>query len=143
MIDAFTIADAVRDRINGGEYDLPVNATTVIPRTDRLEDVRGLQITVLPTAIDTEPLSRSEDESIFQVSIGIQKHLETTGDAEVRTLHALVRAIQARVKRFNVIDGTECAAWQGGTISPIWSASNLIQRKMFTSVIDLVYRVAE
>jgi hypothetical protein len=143
MIDAFDIADALRDRINAGKYALPVNATTAIPRTDRLEDVRDLQVTVLPTGIDSEPLSRSEDESTFQISIGIQKHLETNEDSEVRELHKLTRAIQARVNRFNVTVGNECASWQGGTIAPIWSATNLIQKRIFTSVIDLVYRVAE
>jgi hypothetical protein len=140
MIDAFDIADAVRDRINSGVYAVPVNATTAIPRTDRLEEIRDLTVTVLPVGIDTEPLTRAQDEDRYQISIGIQKHLETTTDAEIRELHKLTRAIQARVNRFNVTAGSDCADWIGGTINPIWSASNLIQKRIFTAVIDLTYR---
>jgi len=143
MIDAFNIADALADRINSGTYSTPVNATTTIPRTDRLEDVRGLQVTVLPTGIDTEPLSRAQDENTFQISVGIQKHLETGDDEEVRRLHRLTREIQRRLNRFSVTIGNDCADWMSGTIAPIWSPTNLIQKRIFTAVIDLTYRGVE
>lgn len=138
-MDTFQAADQIAERINSGDYSQEVNAEVKIPRTDRLEDIKDLQVTVLPVSLESQPDSRVRNRETYSISVGIQKKVDGTRINEVRELHQLVREIQSHLDRFNLNVNGERAAWKNGTIDPIFSAQHLTQNGVFSSVIDLTY----
>lgn len=142
MINAFSVADALAEHINTGTYDWDFTAQVKIPRSSSLEELRDLQVMVLPTEYLTEPTDRTSDENIIPVSVGIQYKIKgdvNDTDAAVRSGHELGLQIMDKCRRveLQVPFGAEttCVYCRRVTMAPVFSLDHLLNYRVFTTVV--------
>ena len=143
------IADAVVAELNGEDADFSqaFEAQRRVRPSFELTDLAELRVTVVPKGFEASIASRSLSQYDVQVDIGIQKKFfaKTAGgdeDTEVPVMCGLVEEIADFLKGKR-LEGTGCsAAWLGPAVNePIYSTEHLAEKRLFTSVLTLTYRV--
>ena len=143
MIDGFTLADGVAQRINDGSYSYPVNASVEIPRENDPQSLKVVKCMVIPTSESIANFTRNESDDTFTIGISVQKLLDSgrNFDGEVRGLHVLVQEIRLQVERERVTDANgdtwKCVSME---IDPVFSADHLLEQSLFTSVMNTDWR---
>ena len=140
------IADAVVALLNGEDADFSQDFTAQrrVRPSFELTDLAELRVTVVPKAMETSTASRSLSQYDVQVDVGIQKKLPAGADedVEVATMCGLVEEIADFLKG-KALEGTGWrAVWaQPATNDPVYSVEHLAEKRVFTSVLTLTYRV--
>ena len=136
------IADAVAAELNGavpGTFSEDFTAERrVLPEFD-LEDLAGLKVTVVPKSVQIAGSTRSACQYDIAVDIGIQKKLGTDLDAEVAAMGTLVDEITDFLRR-RPLAAMSSTVWVGTTNDPVYAPAHLAERRVFTSVLTIVYR---
>ena len=135
------IADAVAAHVNAGTFSQPVNAVRMYQPAFTLEDLADLRVSVVPRTVGIAAASR--DSSTFEcvVDVGVQKKLPAEGEqGEIDALLDLVEEITDHLRLKRLPDAPE-AAWTGIAHEPVVSSESLEQRRVFTSVLSVTYRI--
>ena len=132
------LADALAEALSADELSLPVTAERrYLPQVD-LEDADTLHVFIAPRAIATSLATRTSTEDLYTVDIAVIKRAAT--DAEADTLAGLVAEI-ADWTRFRGLSGMPGAVWTGVEVNPVFAPEHLKERRQFTSVISVTYRM--
>ena len=140
------IADAVAGLLNGEDADFSQDfeAQRRVRPNFELADLADLRVTVVPKGFEASVASRSLSQYDVQVDVGIQKKLAAGGDedTEVATMCGLVEEIADFLKG-NRLEGTGwSASWVRPAVNdPVYSTEHLAEKRVFTSVLTLTYRV--
>ncbi len=147
MALAIDIADAVVNELASGTFSQLINVTHRVLPEYELAELKELQVTVVPAAVEISSGSRTLSQYDVRIDIGIQKKLpltsETPGsnlDTEVAQLCGLVDEVAEFIKRRSLQDA-RYALWLRTANEPIYAADHLTERRLFTSVLTVTYRV--
>ena len=141
-MEVFELCEAIANHLNslptppGPAGSIPYNADTTLPKAKRLEDIRDLDVRVLPASHITQTISRSSDELTAEVLVGIQQHLEGDLDEELRVRHELSRFFQKSLNR--VAFGPWC--YYATALDPVFVHEHLEQHSVFTCMLRLTYK---
>ena len=140
------IADAVTAELNGEDADFSqaFEAQRKVRPSFELTDLADLRVTVVPKGFEASVASRSLSQYDVQVDIGIQKKLSAGADedTEVATMCGLVEEIADFLKGRRVEGEGWSAAWARPAVNdPVYSTEHLAEKRVFTSVLTLTYRV--
>jgi len=143
MVTIVDIADAVAATLNApGEPGFSQSLTAerkALPAFE-LADLTGLHVTVVPKAVEVTGASRSLSQHDCQIDVGVQKKLGSDLDGEVATLCGLVEEIAAFLRR-RPLASVPGAAWVRSANEPVYSPEHLAEKRLFTSVITVTYRL--
>ena len=108
---------------------------------DDVKDLRDLQVSVLPATYTEAMMSRQADQREYGVDVAVQQHLDSP-QADADVLDELVEAILALFnrRRLSLADGF-AALWTGAANAPIYIPQHLAEKRVYTSVIRLTWKV--
>jgi hypothetical protein len=143
MIDFIQIADAAKNLLNSGTFCLEATIERVIiPELTQADiEARTLKVSVVPKAIDNEPISRSQDTNEYKIDIGIQKKIEDI-ETEVPTLLIFVKEVVNFLKRKSLPTKPQ-AHYIGLENKSIYDVAHLSEHHVFTTVITVSYRALD
>ena len=136
------IADAVVAALNGSQQVF--TAERRVRPNFELADLADLRVTVVPKGVEITGASRSLSQYDVQVDVGIQKKLPAGSDedAEVATMCGLVEEVADFLKGKPLEGDGWRASWVRPAVNePVYSTEHLAEKRVFTSVLTLTYRV--
>ena len=136
------IADAVVAALNGSQQVF--TAERRVRPNFELADLADLRVTVVPKGFEASVASRSLSQYDVQVDIGIQKKLPAGADedTEVPVMCSLVEEIADFLKGKPLEGDGWRASWVRPAVNePVYSTEHLAEKRVFTSVLTLTYRV--
>jgi len=145
MATIIDIADAVAATLNDpGEPGFSQSFTAerkALPAFD-LADLAGLHVTVVPKGVEVTGASRSLTQHDVQIDVGVQKKLSAGSEleADVAALCGLVEEIAAFLRR-RPLTGVPGAVWVRSANAPVYSPEHLAEKRLFTSVVTVTYRL--
>jgi len=136
------IADAVAAELAGGEFSQGFTPQRSVLPDYELADLKDLQVTVVPRGVEITGASRALSQHDVQIDVGVQKKLsaDTEMDAEVAELLGLVEEIADFMAR-RPLQAMPLAAWVKTANDPVYAPEHLAEKRVFTSVLTLTYRV--
>lgn len=140
MSQIVDVAEAILVALNAETFSPVFTATRDYAPEFDLQN-KALRVTVVPSALPTGILSRSESQSDVRIDIGVQKKLSgSVTNAEIDTLIGLVEqiAIFIRTER-----GFSTSRWIGTENDPIYSQEHMKDMHQFTSVLTVTLRLVE
>jgi len=140
------IADAVVAVLNGDDADFSqaFDAQRRVRPSVELADLADLQVTVVPKGFEVSIASRSLSQYDVQVDVGIQKKLAAGADedTEVPVMCGLVEEVADFLKGKRLEWTGWSASWVRPAVNePVYSTEHLAEKRVFTSVLTLTYRV--
>ncbi len=137
------IADAVVAELNGDDFSQAFTAQRRVRPSFELADLADLRVTVVPKGVEITGASRSLSQYDVQVDIGIQKKLPAGADedTEVPTMCGLVEEVADFLKGKPLEGDGWRASWVRTANEPVYSTEHLAEKRVFTSVLTLTYRV--
>ena len=143
MSTIIDIADAVAATLNApGEPGFSQSFTAArkaLPAFE-LADLAGLHVTVVPKGVEITGASRSLSQHDYQIDVGVQKKVGSELEADVAALCGLVEEIAVFLRR-RALTGAPGAAWVRSANEPVYSPEHLAEKRLFTSVLTVTYRV--
>ena len=140
MATIIDIADAVAAALNApgepGFSQAFTAARKALPAFE-LADLAGLHVTVVPKGVEVTGASRSLSQHDFLIDVGVQKKLGSDLEAETAAMLALVDEIAGFLGRRAVAG----AAWVRSLNEPVYSPEHLAEKRLFTSVLTVTYRL--
>jgi len=136
------IADAVVAELAAGSFSQSFTPERrVLPIFD-LPDLKGLHVTVVPRGVEIAGASRAMSTHDVRIDVGIQKKVGTDLDAEVAQLCGLADEIAAYLQR-RPLAGVPSASWVRTANEPVYAPEHLAEKRLFTGVLTLTYRVVK
>ena len=143
MATIIDIADAVAATLNDpGEPSFSQSFTAerkALPAFE-LADLAGLHVTVVPKAVEITGASRSLSQHDVQIDVGVQQKVGSELEADVAALCGLVEEIAAFLRR-RPLGSVAGAAWVRSANEPVYSPEHLAEKRLFTSVLTVTYRL--
>ncbi len=134
------ISDAVVTELAGGAFSQSFTPQRRVLPEHELADLKSLSVTVVPRGVEITGSSRTMSQHDVQIDIGIQKKIGKATDTEVATLLGLVDEIVDFLKR-RTLQAAPWAAWIRTANEPVYAPDHLAEKRLFTSVLTLTYRV--
>ena len=137
------IATAVTAELNAapqGTFEPSVQAVCSVLPVYELSAMADLKVTVVPKAVQIDGATRATSQFDVQIDIGIQKKLGNDLEAEVAVLLDLVDRI-ADYLRNRPLSSAPHAMWVSTANEPVYAPEHLADKRLFTSVLTLTYRV--
>ena len=134
------IAAAVASELNGTSFAMPFTAMRAYRPVFSLPELETLRVTVMPREYKGTPQTRGKDQYDYQIDVAVQKKIDLDTVKEGDALMALVEEIQTHF-RGGRLAAYEGAAWVKAANDPAYVPEHIDQRKVFTSVATLTYRV--
>jgi len=134
------IADAVTGELAGGSFSQPFTPQRSVLPNCELADLQDLRVTVVPRGVEITGSSRALSQHDVQIDVGVQRKLGTDLDTEVAELVGLVEEIAEFLKR-RPLAAVPQACWVKTTNEPVYAPDHLAEKRLFTSVLTLTYRL--
>ena len=131
------VAQAVADALNAHEFSVAFTAERMALPAFTLEEMQTLHVTVVPREIASSILDRARDEDEVKVDVAVQKKVASAAVEEVDPLLALVQEIADFLNRTAMGDAT----WKKTENKPVYAPEHLREKRLFTSVLTLTYRL--
>jgi len=139
------IADAVVAKLNAATFSEAFVAVLGYDVQYDIEEMSALHVTVLPATLDQGISARRFAQEDIRIEIGVQKKLPpkntpATDAVEIGELISLTEAIGDFLRGESLAD-FPAATWISQSIEPVVSRDLLREKRLFTSVIAVNYRV--
>jgi hypothetical protein len=140
------IADAVVSELNAAQtppapgFGQTFTAVRAYRPQFDLADLKTLQVTVVPKAIEIINITRQANQNDVAVDVAVQKKVDPADTAEMDGLMALVEKLGDffRLRRLTALP---TALWTKTENVPIYAPEHLETKQVFTSVLTLTFRV--
>ena len=142
MHPCIALADAIVEYLNDGSFALSFDANRRLAPSFSLQELESLQVSVVPKVLSVAPFSRTEFTYDIGVDIGIQKRVDPQSDAEIDSLMTLVAEVLDYLLNAT-IPGHPSARWTESKNEPIYSPQTLDEKRVFMSVITVMYSVTK
>lgn len=136
------LADAVVAALNAGKFSLAFTAQRLYRPYFDLPEMSTLHVTVVPDSMVLTQHTRVTMANESKVDVAVQRKYKTEDAAELDPLMVLVEEIAAMFAQNRVI------AELGAVLlkvehAPVYSPEHMQDKRMFTSIITLTYRMAD
>lgn len=140
MPTVIDLADAVVVELEAGTFSQAFTPVRRILPDFELAELATLRVSVVPKAVEITGATRASSQYDMQVDIGIQKHVGADRDDDVVGLCTLVDEI-ADWLRGRALGEAAYAQWVRTLNDPIYAPEHLLEKRVFTSVLTLTYRM--
>ena len=134
------IADAVVTELAGGVFSQGVSPQRRVLPEYELADLKDLHVTVVPKGMEIAGATRALAQHDVRIDIGIQKKIGKEIDTDVTVLLGLVDELADFLKRRPLAAAPQ-AIWVKTDSDPIYAPDHLAERRLFTAILTLTYRV--
>jgi len=140
-----SLAEAVKDELNaavsGGEFGaVSFTARRVnVPLFD-LADLTDIHVTVVGRSFAEQVASRSDSAADLDIDVAVQKKVPSVDPSEIDPLADLVESIMAFFRNRRLA-GMASASWTGTRNEMLYIPEHLDEKRLFTSVVTLSYRL--
>lgn len=136
-------ANAVMHTINSGDdYTLPFTAKVMFLPKHEPNDLKVLQVTVVPVANSITKIGRGQvnNENDVSINVGIQKIIES--DADIVALHELAEEIIKFMTHTRLVDQPNIS-WYKTDHTVTYGTETLDDMDVFVSVLTLQYKAMQ
>ena len=139
MAAILQITEAVVAQLNAAPFSQPFVAVRSYAPSFSTAEMKSLHVTVVPRAAISEPLDRIRDAFRYEIDVAVQQKTDGTA-AALDPLMTLVEEIADRFRRRSLpgAAGARCIDVKN---APVFSPEHLDERRLFTSVLTLAFRV--
>lgn len=139
---AIDIADAIVSELAGHTFSEPLTVTRRVLPEYELSQLKNLTVTVVPKSVGINNITRESSSYNVAIDIGIQQKISKDTDADVARLSGIVTELVSFLNRRKL---TAFPAAQFKTIvnEPVYAPEHLSQKRLFTSIVTLVYKVID
>ena len=139
---AIDIADAIVTELNDNTFSEPLVITRRVLPEFELADLKALTVTIVPSSIQIDNITRSSSSFNVTIDIGIQQKIGKDTDSEVSRLSGVVSEIVAFMNR-RKLAGFSAAVFVSIANEPVYAPEHLSEKRLFTSIITLTYKVIQ
>ena len=140
MSTIIDIADAVTTELASGSFSQGFTPQRSVLPDYELADLQDLRVTVVPRGVEITGSSRTMSQHDVQIDVGVQKKLGTDLNTEVAGLVGLVEEVAEFLKR-RPLAAVPQACWVKIANEPVYAPDHLADKRLFTSVLTLTYRL--
>ncbi len=138
------IADALVVQLTAGTFSQPISATRKYLANYEIKDLEPTAVvTVIPRNIVSSPVSRTTCQYDHTIDLAVQKKI-SGADEDLDALVNLVDEIEKalRLQTLTTASGRR-AKWTAAASDAAYDLKHLEEKRVFTSVLSLTYRVVE
>jgi hypothetical protein len=139
---AIDIADAIVAELGGNTFSEPLVATRRVLPEFELAELKALTVTVVPKSVAIANITRQSSSYEVAIDIGIQQKISADTDAEVARLSGVVTEIVTFMNR-RKLTGFPAAVFVSMANEPVYAPEHLSEKRLFTSLITVTYKVIE
>lgn len=142
-----SIADAVTAALNGASMSLPFTAERMYVPIHEMRDLAGLKVSVVPTALEGRLIDRSGRNLYdYTIHVGIQQSIGQGAMTYAQINAACDPLMQLCEEIADLFDGKAIASTPAARCvdvknEPIYSPLHIDEKRVFTSLITLVFRL--
>jgi len=134
------IADAVVDALNAATLSQPLAAERLYQPVFDLPEMDELHVSVVPKGVKVLASTRNQNQHDYAIDIGVQKRV--TDDAETDAMMLLTEEIADHFRLGRVqADGVGSVPLLTVATDPVFAPEHLTEKRVFTSVVTLTFRV--
>ena len=133
------IADAVVAELAGGEFSQSFTPERRVLPEFELPDLKDLQVTVVPRGVEIRAATRGMSWYDVQVDVAVQRKI-ADADEDVPALCGLVEEIADFLRGWRFVEEPS-AVWVSIVNEPVYSPEHLAEKRLFTSVLTVTYRL--
>jgi hypothetical protein len=138
------VADAVTQALNdasaAGTLSQSITAERLYFVDPDMTYPDGIYVPVIPTDLQSVPLTRGADQDDVFVDVGLIAKLETNEKQEVDALMALMEEIKSVLRQRLPLPNNRYASWFGRESKLLFSPEHLRERKKFFSITTFAFR---
>ena len=139
---AIDIADAIVAELEGSTFSEPLVVTRRVLPEYQIADLKALTVTVVPKSVDISNITRNSSSFEVAVDVGIQQKIGKDTDTEVTRLSGVVSEIVAFLNR-RKLTNVSGAIFVSIANEPVYAPEHLSEKRLFTSIITLTYKVIQ
>jgi len=132
------IADAIVAELNDHSFSVSFVSTREYAPEFELKELAELKVTVVPRGLERNIAGRGSRQNDYQVDIAIQKRVANNDDCD--NLMGLVQEIVEYLDDKTLSD-YPTARWFKTNNDPIFAPDHIQDKRCFTSILTLAYRV--
>ncbi len=136
--EVIDIADAVVAELNDGSFSQAFTALRKYRPEFELKELAELQVTVVPRSLERSIAGRGCRQIDYDIDIAVQKRI--SDDADCDALMGLVQEIIDYLDDHS-LTAYPAARWVKIVNDPIYAPEHLQDKRSFTSILTLTYRV--
>lgn len=139
---AIDIADAIVAELQTATFNEPlVISRRVLPEFE-LSELKDLTVTVVPKSVQIANITRQSSSFDVAVDIGIQQKIDKDTDTQVTRLSGIVTELVSYLNR-RTLASLPDVQFKSIVNEPVYAPEHLSQKRLFTSVITLHYKVIQ
>ena len=139
---AIDIADAIVTELGGNTFSESLVVTRRVLPEFEIADLKALTVTVVPKSVEINNITRSSSSFEVAVDIGIQQKISKDTDAEVARLSGVVSEIVTFLNR-RKLTTMATVIFVSIANEPVYAPEHLSEKRLFTSIITLTYKVIQ
>ena len=139
---AIDIADAIVTELDGNIFSEPVVVTRRVLPEYEIADLKALTVTVVPKSVGINNITRQSSSFEVAVDVGIQQKIGKDTDTEVARLSDMVTEIVAFMNR-RKLTNQPAAVFVSIANEPVYAPEHLSEKRLFTSIVTLHYKVIQ
>lgn len=137
------VADAVLDELQNNTFSQPFTSERVYLPRYTPKELKDLHVTVVPAGWQSDYQSRQMTRRLCTIQVGLQKKLTSEDNTEIDPLVGLAQEIEDYFRTIKRLKSVEAILMTVECLAVPADDDDLDQRKIFTSVLALTYRVVE
>lgn len=139
---ALDIADAMVAELAANTFSEPLVVTRRVLPEYEIADLKSLTVTVVPKAVGINNVTRQSSSFEVAIDVGIQQKIGKDTDAEVVRLSGVITELVSFLNRRKLAD-VPAAVFVSIANEPVYAPEHLSEKRLFTSILTLTYRVIQ
>ena len=139
---AIEIADAIVAELAVHTFSGPLTVSRRVLPEFELADLKALTVTVVPKSVSINNITRDSSSFEVAVDIGIQQKIGKDTDAEVSRLSGVVSEIITLMNR-RKLAGFSAAVFVSIANEPVYAPEHLSEKRLFTSIVTVTYKLIQ
>jgi len=140
MSTLIAIADAVVASLNAGSFGQAFTAARHYQPVFDLPEMVDLHVSVVPKGVEVLASSRNQNQHDYAIDIGVQQKVADDTEADALMTLAEEIADHFRLGRVQVVGVGSVPVLKVAT-EPVFAPEHLTEKRLFTSIITLTFRV--
>lgn len=137
------VADAVLQELQSGSFSLPFTAERSYQPRHSLAQLKTLLVSVVPAGWTSDFGSRRSLRRDCVVQLGIQQKLSAEGNGELDPLVGLAQELETHFRQLPRLPTVDAVLVNVDALATPCDDDDLDQRRVFTTVLALTFRVLE
>ncbi|MDH4201406.1 MAG: hypothetical protein OEV87_00740 [Phycisphaerae bacterium] len=139
---AIDVADAVVAEMAAHTFSEPFSVTRRVLPEYEIAELKALTVTVVPKSVGINNITRDSSSFTVAVDIGIQQKIGKDTDTDVTRLSGVVSEVVTFMNR-RKLSGFPAAVFVSIANEPVYAPEHLSEKRLFTSILTLTYKVIQ